>query len=71
MDTPSCKERLSRRKSMRCGNTARWETGIKTGVVCKSRATRIWWFFEMRADGLKGPWRIFGCARSPVDDGEW
>jgi hypothetical protein len=29
MDTPSCKERLSRMKSMRCGNTARWETGTE------------------------------------------
>lgn len=36
------------------------------GAACKSRATRIWRGLEMGADGLRGPWRFFGCARSPL-----
>lgn len=36
------------------------------GAACKSRATRIWRGLEMAADGLRGPWRFFGCARSPL-----
>jgi hypothetical protein len=72
MDAPSCKERLSIEGKVCDVATRRVGKPVpKTGVVCKSRATRIWWFFRDESRWFEGALANFWMARSPVDDGEW